>query len=146
VRWAQRRRFELEICMTDVRKILKTRSFLCAGVVAVMLGGALWTAPAAHARASFDGNWSVLIVTDSGTCDRAYRYALQIVKGSITYPDQTFDVSGRVDAHGHVHIRVGAGDQYASATGRLAGGTGEGRWSGRSSASQCSGHWEAERR
>ena len=30
----------------------------------------------AAARTPYDGNWSVLIVTNTGPCDRGYRYGL----------------------------------------------------------------------
>jgi len=103
-------------------------------------------APVAAAHASFDGKWSVLIVTDAGTCDRAYRYALRIADGNVTYIDPSFDVSGHVDPRGHVSVNVSAGAQRANGTGELSGDSGEGQWSGRSASSQCFGHWEAERR
>ncbi len=106
----------------------------------------LWTAPAAIARASFDGRWSVLIVTDAGTCDRAYRYALNIIDGRVTYDDPSFSVSGHVDARGHVSVNVSAGGERASGTGELSGDSGRGLWRGYSSTSACSGYWEAERR
>jgi hypothetical protein len=122
------------------------RSVLLAMLAALALGSPLWTAPAAKARSSYDGNWSVLIATTSGGCDQAYRYGLQIVNGLITYPDQTINVTGRVDGSGHVYVRVSAGGQYASGYGRLSGASGSGRWSGRGSTSSCSGYWEAERR
>ncbi len=125
---------------------LKKHSFILAGLAALLLGAALWTAPAARARAPFDGTWSVLIVTESGSCDRAYRYALQIANGRVTYPDQSFDVSGRVDGSGHVRVSVGAGGQRASGTGQLSGDYGQGRWSGTSAGSRCVGYWQAERR
>ena len=45
-----------------------------------------------------------------------------------------------------LRVAVAAGGQSASGYGRLSGNYGQGSWSGRSSISQCSGHWEAERR
>jgi hypothetical protein len=125
-------------------------AILSAGV----LGGAFWaatlalpwTATQAQARGPYDGNWSVLIVTDSGTCDRAYRYALKIADGRVFYDDPSFNVSGHVDARGNVSVGVSAGGQSANGSGHLSGNYGDGRWSGRSSTSACSGHWEAERR
>ncbi len=132
--------------MAEIRITLKKRSFIVGALAALLLAGALWTAPPAVARTPYDGTWSVLIVTDSGSCDRAYRYALRIVDGRVTYPDQSFDVSGRVDAHGHVRVSVSAGGQSAIGYGRLYDGSGEGRWSGHSSTSRCSGYWQAERR
>lgn len=109
----------------------------------------LWlaAAPMAQARTPFDGNWSVSIVTDSGdTCDRAYRYALRITDGQITYDDPAFDVSGHVAANGEVRVVVRHGQQMAVGTGRLSHDSGDGTWSGQSTSARCSGHWEADRR
>jgi hypothetical protein len=104
-------------------------------------------APAAPASvAQFNGTWSVSIVTDSGSCDRGYRYALRIADGRIYYDNPNFTVNGVVNARGQVSVTVGAGGQTASGTGRLSRDYGEGTWIGRSAADQCSGHWEAERR
>ena len=101
----------------------------------------------AAARTPYDGNWSVSIWTDQGTCDRGYRYELRISDGRVTYRgDGAFDVSGRVDRGGRVSVTVSRGAQRASGTGRLSRDRGTGRWSGKSSASACSGTWEAERR
>ena len=41
-----------------------------------------FAAPIASAK-GFDGGWSVLIVTEKGTCDRAYRYPVKIENGEI---------------------------------------------------------------
>lgn len=126
---------------------MQKRGFVAAMVIALLSAGSSpWTAPAAIARSSFDGRWSVLIVTDAGTCDRAYRYALNIIDGRVTYDDPSFAVSGRVDARGRVNVSVAASGQHASGSGQLSGNYGRGYWSGRSSTSACSGHWEAERR
>ena len=40
------------------------------------------SAPIASPK-SFDGGWSVLIVTEKGTCDRAYRYPIKIKNGAV---------------------------------------------------------------
>ena len=125
---------------------MEKRSVVLAGLVAVMLGCPPGAVPPAVARASFDGTWSVLIVTDAGTCDRAYRYALHIGNGRVYYNDPSFNVSGNVDARGHVTVTVSAGSQRASGSGQISGDHGQGLWSGHSSTSQCSGHWEADRR
>jgi hypothetical protein len=122
------------------------RSGILAGLAALFVTGWLCTSPHAMARTPFDGAWSVLIVTDRGTCDRAYRYALRIADGRVTYDDPSFSVSGGVDPSGRVRVGVSAGGQSASGYGRLNGDYGEGLWSGRSTTSQCSGHWQAERR
>lgn len=46
------------------------------------------TAPgsARAAQSSFDGRWSVVIITDAGTCDRSYRYGLVVSQGRIYQP------------------------------------------------------------
>lgn len=126
--------------------ILKSRSFTIAGLIALLLGGALWTVPAATAKTPFDGDWSVLIVTDSGDCDRAYRYAVRIADGNVSYPDQSVDISGHINPRGQVSVSVKAGDQYASGSGQISGNSGSGNWNGYSLTSRCSGHWQAQRR
>jgi hypothetical protein len=119
---------------------------LAAGLSGISLWASPWTATQAQARGPYDGAWSVLIVTDSGTCDRGYRYAVRISDGRVSYDDPTFNVTGHVDARGNVSVGVRAGDQYANGTGHLSGDYGDGHWSGHSPTSACSGHWEAERR
>jgi hypothetical protein len=102
----------------------------------------------AEARAIFDGLWSVVIVTDVGTCDRAYRYPVQIVNGVVRLPpgeaDPSIHVSGRADRRGNVAVTVSRGDQYARGSGRLSINVGSGRWT--SPTGHCAGHWTAERR
>jgi hypothetical protein len=97
------------------------------------------------ARPSFDGNWSVLIVTEKGTCDRAYRYPVRISGGAVGYAGQaSFNVTGRVGANGAVTVTVSRGDQSASGSGMLSSTDGSGRW--RTASGECSGSWTAERR
>jgi hypothetical protein len=107
---------------------------------------ALGRAPAPLAPTPFDGKWSVLIVTDAGTCDRAYRYALNISNGRVSYDDPSFSVSGHVDSRGNVSVSVSAGGERANGTGQLSSDYGSGDWTGHSSTSACSGYWQAERR
>jgi len=83
------------------------------------MASALAPAPA-FARTAYDGQWSVLIVTNSGPCDRAN--------------------------NGAVKVRVWAGQQGASGTGRLSRTDGSGTWRGTGSMGTCSGVWSAERR
>jgi hypothetical protein len=97
------------------------------------------------ARPSFDGNWSVLIVTEQGTCDRAYRYPVRISGGSVGYAGQaSFNVSGRVGGNGAVTVTVSRGSQSATGSGVLSATDGSGRW--RAASGECSGTWTAERR
>lgn len=100
----------------------------------------------AAARTVYDGSWSVLIVTQRGTCDRAYRYGVEIVNGRVIYSGGVVNFSGHVTPKGSVSVRVSTSDAFASGSGRLSRSVGRGRWSGRSGSGACSGYWEAERR
>lgn len=101
----------------------------------------------APARTNFDGNWSVLIVTQSGPCDRAYRYGLSIRNGAVFYEGSlSVNLTGRVSNNGQVSVRVSAGSQGASGSGRLSRDSGSGKWRGTGSMGSCSGTWTADRR
>src|SRR5256885_3007077 len=83
----------------------------------------------AAARTNYDGNWSVLIVTNSGPCDRAYRYGLSIRDGRVFYQGSAaVNVDGRVAPNGRVQVRVWAGSQSASGAVRLSSNYGSGTW------------------
>jgi hypothetical protein len=91
--------------------------------------------------------WSVLIITEKGTCDRGYRYAVRIKGGRVGHADpagSSFRISGSVAGNGAARVSVVRGDQSASGSGRLTRDSGAGRWT--SSKGECSGIWQAERR
>ena len=116
-------------------------------VVAGLALAATLTTPPAAARTNFDGNWSVLILTNSGSCERAYRYGVAIRNGAVIYEGSApVNVAGRVSGNGSVQVRVWAGSQSATGVGRLSRDYGSGRWRGAGSSSSCSGTWTAERR
>jgi len=109
--------------------------------------GAMLLSATASARGTFEGNWSVLVITESGTCDAAYRYAVRVANGAVHYSGESgINVSGRVDDSGRVTVTIGRGEQRAEGRGRLSDGVGSGTWSGRSPNSRCQGRWEAEKR
>ena len=112
--------------------------------VAALLGlGVVAASAPVQATGSFDGKWSVVIVTEKGDCDRAYRYPIDLRNATvINAGNASFDISGRVQGDGAVAVRISYGQKSASGSGRLSGSTGEGRWSG----SGCMGTWSAERR
>ena len=124
----------------------QNRSFNRAALalVAISFAGALGAAaPAAAAAPNYDGLWSVVIVTEKGTCDRAYRYPVRISNGAVQNDGPSLiNVSGKVGGNGAVTVLVSAGDKSATGTGRLSGKIGGGKWSG----GECAGTWEAERR
>jgi hypothetical protein len=100
----------------------------------------------ASARTPYDGAWSVLIVTQQGVCDRAYRYGIQIVDGNLVYDGGIVNLSGRVASGGAVRVTVLAGGARANGSGRLTRNSGRGNWTGRTGSDACSGYWQAERR
>src|SRR4051812_14765987 len=82
------------------------RAVLLATAFAV---GVFAATPSADA-ASFDGPWSVLVITKSGGCDQSYRYGLMIRGSSVSYlGGGAVSVSGRVSPNGHVNVNVSAG-------------------------------------
>ena len=106
-----------------------------------------WLAPVSARNANFDGNWSVLVITESGTCDAAYRYGVSVDNGAVHYRGESgINVAGSVDEKGRVTVRIGRGQQSAQGTGQLSETSGSGTWSGSSPSSRCRGRWEAERR
>jgi hypothetical protein len=126
--------------MSKIQKNLRNFA-LCAGLfgVAAVLGA---STPAGSAP-SFDGVWSVVIITDKGACDRAYRYPIRIRNGALEAEGSSpATINGKVASNGQVTVTVSAGSKSATGSGRLAATTGTGSWKG----GECSGTWEAERR
>ena len=118
---------------------------LAAGAVALALAGAFAASVPAASAPNYDGLWSVVIMTQRGTCDRAYRYPVRISNGSVGYAgDASFNVSGTVGTGGAVTVTVSRGSQSAKGTGQLSANGGSGRWTAGSG--ECSGSWTAERR
>jgi hypothetical protein len=97
--------------------------------------------------AAHDGSWSVLIVTEKGGCDPAYRYPVSIANGQVHYQGNTsVNMSGTVSPAGAVKVNIRLGDKGATGTGKLSGSSGSGVWHGSGPDASCSGRWEAEKR
>jgi hypothetical protein len=118
------------------------RAATLAMVFAAVMSSA---APSAQA-ASFDGPWSVLVVTRSGPCDQAYRYGVTIARGVVYYAGGgPVSLTGRVSPSGAVTVRVSSGPQYAVGSGHLSRSSGRGSWRGQGAGGTCSGVWSATR-
>jgi hypothetical protein len=112
-------------------------------LAATFLG--FWALPAAHA-APQDGNWSVLIITEKGDCDRAYRYPISIGEGHVKYAGNTsVAMNGTVAPDGAVRVNIKFGERGANGSGRLNGNSGAGTWHGSGPNASCAGRWEAEK-
>jgi len=124
---------------------LISRAIPALAAAAILSASALPASAPAFAKSNYDGQWSVLIVTQKGTCDRAYRYPVKIENGSVGYAGSaSFNVSGKVGDNGSVTVTVSRGSQSAKGTGRMSCSDGTGTWIAGSG--ECSGTWTAERR
>jgi hypothetical protein len=124
---------------------LISRAIPALAAAAILAASAVPASAPAFAKSNYDGQWSVLIVTQKGTCDRAYRYPVKIDNGSVGYAGEaSFNVSGKVGANGAVTVTVSRGSSSAKGTGRMSTTDGAGIWTAGSG--ECSGTWTAERR
>jgi hypothetical protein len=98
----------------------------------------------AIAAGVYDGNWSVVINTIRGDCDRSLRYSVRIIDGRVVAGEQSYQAAGRVAPNGEIRVVVAEGGQSASGIGRLVGNSGRGEW--HTSTGQCAGSWTAARR
>jgi len=113
----------------------------------LLLASALAGGPPAVSAAAQDGTWSVLIITEKGDCDRAYRYAVKIANGQVSYQgDASIDMAGTVAPNGAIKVSIRLGSKGADGSGHLSGQTGAGTWHSIGSNASCAGRWEAERR
>src|SRR3954463_13317763 len=98
----------------------------------------------AQARSAYDGSWDLAFVTQRGACDPSYNFTVNVSDGIVSHPNLV-RFRGYVARSGAVHASVAVHDKFASGSGKLAGTTGHGRWSGRAGSSLCSGYWTAQR-
>jgi hypothetical protein len=100
----------------------------------------------AQARSPSDGQWSVSISGQSGSCQGgSYQYQLQIVNGVVYYGGSDARITGRVNSSGAVYVRVWTSDRSAVGSGRLSRSVGGGTFRGQSPSGMCAGTWSARR-
>jgi hypothetical protein len=121
-----------------------TRKRVVLGLLALSAAVALPTLrPAEAAPPSYDGLWSVVIVTQQGICEPSYRAPIRIHKGHLVNAGSAqFSITGRVGKNGAVVVQVTQGPNSATGTGHLNSTRGGGSWSG----GPCAGTWQAEKR
>jgi hypothetical protein len=103
----------------------------------------LASAVPANATTRFDGAWNLQFVTQRGSCD-TYNFTVNVNNGIVTHPNLV-RFHGRVRNSGAVNASVTVMDKFASGSGRLAGVTGRGTWSGYSGQDRCGGYWTAQK-
>ena len=117
-----------------------------AVTLATLFAVTMFAAGTSALAASFDGPWSVTVVTRSGPCDPSYRYGVTISRGVVYYAGGgPVSLTGRVSSSGSVTVRVSSGPQYAVSSGRLSRSTGGGSWRGQGPNGACAGVWSASR-
>ena len=103
------------------------------------------SAQKAAGGAQFDGRWSVEVITDEGTCDRAYRWTIGIKGGRVAeMTEAVAEASGAIDRAGRVALRFARGSDVLDARGTLQAEAGAGTW--RAPSMGCAGRWRAEKR
>ncbi len=114
--------------------------------LALASGAALaLTGSAASAQQQFNGNWSVDVVTEKGSCSRSYRFPMIIQNGQVRYGGPLeIGVAVTITSGGVVQGSVGRGAVQANVMGRLVGNSGSGTWAGTGSLN-CAGQWKAEK-
>ena len=75
----------------------------------------------ARAANSYDGNWTVTIMTQSGNCPSSLRYGVRVDRGRVLADGQSYQVNGSVAANGATRVTVSEQGQSATGTGRLSG-------------------------
>lgn len=120
----------------------KTNAAMLA--VGLCFATSLGASNARSPRPDYDGPWHLTFMTQSGPCDAAYEFDVNIANGVITEPNLV-KFRGRVAPGGAVRASVTVQDKFASGSGRLSLSRGGGTWSGRSGSARCSGSWTAQR-
>jgi hypothetical protein len=118
------------------------RTVWAVAAVAIMAAAATDTA---RARTSFDGSWTVQIMTQRGTCDPSSSFGVEIHDGVVS-GSGGMPIHGRVSGGGAVSVSVASGSSNASGSGRLSAISGGGSWHGVGSRGVCTGQWSASRR
>ena len=117
------------------------------GVTTTIIAAALLGLTTAAMAADFDGDWTVQVTTERGTCDHAYSYDVSVAHGRIEYRNYTsVTLHGTVSPQGAVMVSIRHFDDGAEGTGHLGGRSGSGGWRGAGKQGACSGRWEAHRR
>ena len=93
---------------------------------------------------AYDGIWNVVFATEAGNCSSTNSVPFTVT-GTRVSSAGGGKVTGGIGRGGVVSVQISVGASKASGSGRLAGNSGAGRWSGIISGDRCSGTWQATR-
>lgn len=115
--------------------------------LSALLFGLTIACPLPAFAAGYDGDWTVLVTTAQGKCDRTYSYDVSVAHGKIVYTSYTsVTLNGTVSPQGAVMVSIRHFDDVANGSGHLTARTGGGGWRGTGKDGVCSGQWKAQRR
>jgi hypothetical protein len=133
--------------VADFRRLPALRWIFAAAALAAMLATPD-TADAMRSKAvrasAYDGVWNVAFATRKGNCSSNNSVPFTVAGRRVSSAGGG-KVRGGISRGGAVSVRISVGLSYANGSGRLAGNSGTGRWSGVISGDRCSGSWQAAR-
>jgi hypothetical protein len=94
--------------------------------------------------AAYDGTWNVTFTPQAGNCHASNTVPFAVAGPRVSSAGNG-KVTGGVSRNGSVSVRITVGASWANGSGRLAGNSGAGRWSGVITGDRCSGIWQAIR-
>jgi hypothetical protein len=119
-----------DFVMGKIRKTFIATTVALVAAVSFVTGAAAMT---------FDGEWSVHIVSTSSTCGDGQTVSIGINNGQVS--SSMVQASGHVADAGSISVALVSGVKRATGFGRLTGTSGSGTWRG----TMCSGTWTASR-
>jgi hypothetical protein len=126
-----------------IKVLSPLRWALVAGALAASAAPDVAAAQAARPGA-FDGTWNVTFTPKAGNCHASNTVPFNVYGPRVSSAGGG-KVSGGVTRKGDVTVRITVGASWADGRGRLAGNSGNGRWSGLITGDRCSGVWQANR-
>ena len=120
------------------------RGMFAVAVVAAGVGAPVTAAVAGVRGGAYDGVWNVLFATEAGNCSSTNSVPFTVTGRRVSSAGGG-KVTGGISSGGSVAVQISVGASKASGSGRLAGNSGTGRWSGIISGDRCSGTWQATR-
>ena len=126
----------------DFKVFRALRWMLAAAAVAAVAAPDI--ADARGRPGAFDGTWNVTFTPRAGNCHATNTVPFNVY-GTHVSSAGGGKVTGGITRKGNVTVRITVGASYADGSGRLAGNSGMGRWSGLITGDRCSGVWQAIR-
>jgi hypothetical protein len=121
------------------------RGMFAVAVLAAGVGAPVSASAAMRVRTgAYDGVWNVLFATQAGDCSSTNSVPFTVTGQRVSSAGGG-KVTGGISPGGSVAVQISVGASKASGSGRLAGNSGTGRWSGIISGDRCSGTWQAAR-